>query len=96
MLPICIKCSRFFRPIKNGFWFTEGMPVVDGAQPGLADADKWKPYKIWASDKFECPGCGVQILSGFGRAPISEHYKPDFAEWQAGLKADQFQVNDCC
>jgi hypothetical protein len=34
MRPICVPCQRFFRPIKNGFHFIEGMPV-DGAVPGM-------------------------------------------------------------
>ena len=96
MWPICIKCSRFFQAVKNGYWFTEGMPVVDDARPGNEDADKWKPYKVWASDKLECPGCGAQILAGFAQKPIREHYMIDFEEVRKKLKADQFQVNDCC
>lgn len=96
MKPICIPCRRFFRQMKSGFYFTEAMPVGPGtARPGNADPEQWKPYKIWAGDLWVCEGCRASIISGTGLAPVSEHYKPDFAETMERLGADQFQVNDC-
>lgn len=95
MKPICVPCRQFFQMVKAGFYFTEGMPVVNGAQRGTAEPEKWKPYKLWVADKWECKGCGAVILSGFGHGPIAEHYQTGFAEEQARLQADQFQVNDC-
>ena len=95
MKPICVPCRRFFRMKKAGFYFLEGMPSVNGALPGNSEPDKWKPYKVWAADRWECQGCGAAILSGFGRGEIAEHYQPDFAEHVKRLGADQFQVNDC-
>lgn len=91
--PVCIPCQRFFRMVKSGFYFIEGMPY-DGARPGTVDADKWKPYKLWSGDKWRCEGCGAEIISGTGRGPISEHYKPDFQEMRTDLNAE-YQVNDC-
>ena len=94
MRPICVLCHRFFRPKKNGFYFLEGMPI-DNALPGDIEAEKWKPYKLWAGDQWECEGCGAVILSGFGNTPIAEHYQPDFPEIVKQFGGDQFQVNDC-
>lgn len=96
MKPICVPCHRFFRMKKSGVYFTEGMPVgPDRAEPGTTDPDKWKPYKIWSGDRWQCDGCGAVIISGCGLQPVSEHYQPDFAHYMQSLKADQFQVNDC-
>jgi hypothetical protein len=94
--PICIPCQRFFRVKKSGFYFTEGMPIGDGrAAPGTTEPEKWKPYKIWSGDRWECEGCGAQIVSGVGLSPISVQHKTDFNDYMKSLGADQFQVNDC-
>lgn len=102
MKPICVACSRFYRPEKTGYYFVEGMPnAVPGtdnghtartAAPGLSEAQHWSPYKLWMGDLWRCPGCGHQIVSGVGREPVAEHYEKDFAE-QARVAT--FQVNDC-
>jgi len=94
MKPICIPCQRFFRPKKNGFCFTEGMPT-ENAKPGTAEPDKWKPYKIWAGDKWECQGCFAEILVGFGASPIAIQHEENFEADREALHANQFQVNDC-
>lgn len=94
MKPICVHCHRFFKPKQNGFYFTEGMPE-GGAKPGLEEADHWKPYKIWVGDLYECDGCGTQIIAGFGRGPLAEHYEPDFKRLHTATGAGRFQVNDC-
>ncbi len=83
---------------KSGFYFIEGMPKAGGPrhpEPGTATPEYWEPYKLWVGDRWECEGCGHVILSGFGREPISEHYKTDFGARVTQLNADQFQVNDC-
>lgn len=80
---------------KSGFYFLEGMPTERGALPGTQAPEKWQPYKLWSGDQWECAGCGAQILSGFGREQIAEHYQHDFADKVASLGAGQLQVNDC-
>jgi hypothetical protein len=97
MKPVCVPCQRFFRCEKNGFYFIEGMPIagVSHPAPGTSEPASWTPYKIWAGDLWRCEGCGTTILSGFGRAPVAEHYEPTFAERVQKLGADQLQVNDC-
>lgn len=101
MKPICVPCRRFFRMRKSGFYFVEGMPIGEGSGengrvlPGTAEPGKWKPYKLWVGDRWECEGCGTIILSGFGAGPISEHYEKDFDQMVERTGASQFQVNDC-
>ena len=93
MKPICVPCQRFFRPKENGFAFIEGMPT-DGAKPGTAEPEKWKPYKLWSGDKWECHGCGAEIVVGVGVSPLAEHYEPNFVERVLSFGAN-LQVNDC-
>lgn len=95
MKPICVPCQRFFRVKKNGFYFIEGMPSVNDARPGVVDAEKWQPYKLWSGDLWACEGCGAKIVVGTGRAPIAEHYEANFSERVSSFGANQLQVNDC-
>ena len=97
MKPICVPCRRFFRMKRSGFYFTEAMPADGEKRPqaGTVEPAKWKPYKIWSGDRWECPGCGATIVVGTGMAPVSEHYEPDFGHYMRTLHADQLQVNDC-
>jgi len=95
--PICVPCQRFFRCVKSGCYFTEGMPVpgVRHARPGTEKPEEWEPYKVWSGDRWRCEGCGAEIISGTGREPIRVQHEPDFSETAARIGADQFQVNDC-
>ncbi len=95
MKPVCVKCQRFFRMKKSGDDFIEAMPLGNGIPAGNLRPECWTPYKLWVGDQWECPDCHAQILSGFGQAPISEHYQPRFKELVRELSADQLQVNDC-
>ena len=95
MKPICIPCQRFYRPVKSGFSFVEGMPIGDNVLPGKSDLERWVPYKLWQGDKWACPDCGSEIIVGTRRDPVSEHYMLDFSEKVTKFGGDQFQVNDC-
>lgn len=82
-----------------GINFIEGMPGPTGGLPppvpGLDEAHRWQPYKLWVGDLYACEGCGAEILSGFGSSRIAEHYEQGFTEEVKRLGADQLQVNDC-
>ena len=95
MRPICIRCKRFFHPKKNGFAFLEGMPISTDALPGKEESEKWKPYKLWMGDLWDCPSCGAEIIVGVGSNRIAEHYESNFDSQIKAWGADQFQVNDC-
>ncbi len=94
MKPVCVPCQRFFRPIKTGFYWIEAMPIGNDVQPGLAEPENWKPYKLWSGDKWECPDCYATIISGVGLKPVSEHYMPDFQSLVDATDAT-LQINDC-
>lgn len=93
MKPICVPCQRFYRPDRNGVCFIEGMPT-DGAKPGLAEPEKWIPYKLWSGDRWKCPDCKAIIIVGTGQQPISEHYKDGFDRLVEQCGAE-LQINDC-
>jgi len=94
MKPICVRCQRFYRVLENGYSFVEGMPTEIGAQPGKEEPEKWKPYKLWRGDLWVCIGCGNLIIAGVARAPVAEHYQPEFADTVARMEA-KLQINDC-
>lgn len=95
MKPVCFKCHRFYRMIKLGYYFIEGMPKENGAQPGIEHAASWQPYKIWSGDLWKCMGCGNEIISGTGLAPVSERHLPTFNDTMEKTNAQRFTVYDC-
>lgn len=95
MKPICVPCQRFFQPKKNGFAFIEGHPIAGSPAPGVSEPEKWRPYKLWEGDEWECKGCGAMIVVGCGSNPIAEHYEENFRERVKSFGGDQLQVNDC-
>lgn len=65
---VCTKCQTEFKPSHNGTL------VIETASFG--------PYKVWAADTWTCPGCGVEVVSGFSEQPIrQDHYAKDFPAW---------------
>lgn len=66
---VCLPCRLFYRAKKTGINIEEGRPVGDGT---------WAPYKLFKADLYACPGCGHEVVSGFGRGPIAEHYEPQY------------------
>jgi len=94
MKPICTTCQQFYKPAQNGYIFVEGMPTENGAARGTLEPEKWKPYKLWSGDLWECRGCGHTIIVGVGQQPIAEHFQADFAEQLTTYRAT-LQINDC-
>lgn len=50
-------CQMMY-PEKNGIWALE-----------TRDKYKSQDYCIWSADKWQCPGCGHEVLSGYGDRP---------------------------
>ncbi|KKK89938.1 hypothetical protein LCGC14_2728070 [marine sediment metagenome] len=63
--PVCPKCNRELHPETNG------VGVLDLGGDG-------KPYELYDADLWKCPGCGIEVVGGFGQGPISVHYLADF------------------
>ncbi len=66
MLPVCVKCNLSMRPFKNGT-AVEVMSVEIG------------PYQLYSGDCYECPDCKTQVVVGFGRHPVAEHFQANYA-----------------
>ena len=95
MMIVCVKCGKFFHPKKNGVYVEEGMPAGNGERWWEKDADEdWKPYKLWRADLIECRNCGAEVIAGFARAPVREHFMPDYAAYKAQVDVRVF-VKDC-
>jgi hypothetical protein len=94
--PICVKCARFYRMKKGGFYFVEGMPRAGSHRPesGIEHDAEWEDYKLWVGDLWECRGCGHELISGVGYMPLAENFQEGFQRWvdECGAK---FRVNDC-
>lgn len=69
---VCAPCGVFMRIERNG------VTVEEQTEDG-------EPYKLWDADKYRCPQCGHEIVSGFGREPIAEHYQPTYREQRKRL-----------
>ena len=67
---VCAKCECELRPELNGVGVIETM-----------DNDNARPYKLWVADLWKCPGCEIEVVSGFsgvGEAPMAEHWSENF------------------
>jgi hypothetical protein len=76
---VCTQCQCEFRPKKNGVWLTE-----------MAE---FGPYRVWAADLWECPGCGTQVISGFANEP-TEHFEKGFDYFYAKVHASEKEYFD--
>lgn len=72
MKPVCRACEAEYRPHQNG------VNVVEVIGPSQ------RPYKLWKADALKCPGCGHEIVAGFGARPFASDWDENFAE-TAGL-----------
>ena len=57
--PICAKCKKEMPCVENE------VMVKDKAIDGF-------PSTYWYGDRYECPGCGAQIITGFGNGMSAE------------------------
>lgn len=88
---VCLRCHCFYDTKKVGVYVEELAPVGPSSPDGPRD---WEPYKIYCGDLFECPRCGHQLVSGFGRGPIAEHYQPNYEAIRARLDIIA-RIDDC-
>jgi hypothetical protein len=62
---VCVECRVEMRCSKTG----DRVQELD---------DRGGGYKVWSCDRFQCPVCLREVLVNFGRAPIAEHYQPEY------------------
>lgn len=60
-VPICVACGLSMRCHRNG------QPVIV-----TSDKEKEQPYKLYFTDVYKCPDCGIKIVTGFSK-PIERH-----------------------
>ena len=70
--PVCPKCNMEFHPERNGI--------------GVLDMADFGPYAVWDADLWKCPGCGVEVVGGFGGNPISCHHSATFGRTVAAYR----------
>lgn len=64
--PVCIPCQKEYRRHVNGVY-------------ALEQDENGQPYKLWLTDLWKCPGCGHEVLCGYGNSPVGQHFQGDFA-----------------
>jgi hypothetical protein len=45
--------------------------------------DDGAPYKLWDADRYACPECGAEVITGFAAVPFAEHWQPDYVTVRA-------------
>ncbi len=70
--PVCPKCNRELHPDSNGV--------------GVLDVTDNGEYEIWDADLWKCRDCGMEVVGGFARSPISAHYEDDFQKMIASYR----------
>lgn len=75
---VCVKCQRKFRIEKNGVEAIEFTPIHTKEGKFL----RLEPYQIFSTDKWKCPGCGIEVLAGFGQNP----WAGEWMKWKVDVK----------
>lgn len=97
--PVCVKCQRFYRPLRNAVDVLEQMPngTVPRSPPGTEAPETWEPYKLWSADKWHCEGCDHELVVSFAQHNYAEHYQEGFQTLldKVRQKPHFVIVNDC-
>jgi len=64
---VCGNCEIELKPETNGVLVIETMNGME-------------PYKLWRADLWKCGGCGIEVVTGFAKEPIAEHFEKGFTE----------------
>ena len=67
MEPVCVPCKQRMRCEKN----SEFVVIMTGDEPTEA-------YQIWTGDRWKCPACDQETITGWGNKPVSECFDPGF------------------
>jgi len=95
--PVCVKCSCYFRPHKNGIYYLEMKPIGAHQAPrGNEKPEEWEPYKLWYADLWKCPNCRHEMITGSGINPVIEDFRIEFDKEVESLGNKIIvRVNDC-
>ncbi len=84
MTLVCVNCSVELRPVKTG------QPIESMCTTGS--------YQLFSADRYQCPGCGFEVVSGMN-APIEHaHNWGSYSGWlrtfaQRGNQVLRFWMN---
>ena len=70
--PVCMKCKRELHPEENGV--------------GVLDMADSRAYELFDADLWKCPGCGMEVVGGFGHGPLASHFNANFKQIQASYR----------
>lgn len=70
---VCVNCEKEMKVKTNNFVVEE-----------MAGENS---IRLKCGDLWECPSCGVKIVSGISPLPFAENYQSDYAKKVAELKA---------
>lgn len=91
----CLKCKKFYRCIKNGYYFEEGMPGGSAIKEQIDPGTGWGPYKLFVGDLYECPDCKAQVITGWSNQPLAEHFQGDeYRKWRERVQP-KVRIDDC-
>ncbi len=57
--PTCVKCECDLNPQPDEVYCVE------------TRGEERRPFRIWHADKWKCPKCGVEFISGYGFMPLA-------------------------
>ena len=75
--PVCVKCCMDMRCKKNEF------TVESSGSPSVH----------WSGDLFECPGCGMEVVTGFGARQEDDPPKEDGAWLKIGDELEKPSID---
>lgn len=80
--PVCVRCCLEMQLERNG----HVVELMAGKEP----------YQLWHGDRFRCPECLSKVVTGFGHAPLSEHYHDCYQRdlQQALVRGDFTRIED--
>lgn len=75
-VPICVKCKKEMRCVKNGAWWiktrpVENAPIVAGGVGVSVTARE--PYRATMGDRYRCDGCGAEVIAGLALQSKESH-----------------------
>jgi hypothetical protein len=79
---VCGRCQREMYPKTNGVIVIEHAKSIPG------------PYKLWEADLWAYHGCDAEVVVGFAKFPIAEHFQPGFKTILEAAKQNRTCV-DC-
>lgn len=67
MRPVCVQCGKEMECIKNGVTVYHPMEPVSMTDDNEIDF-------VVSGDKYQCPVCKIEIVTGFGRECIAGEF----------------------